>query len=229
MIWDIQWSSMDIHGILMYFTIQAISEFCGLWLDGFDQTTLPTDIIHVLCILAETSGYVPSQTPLAETAVLWLSHARSHLHSELHIRHMSADSLVETRQRLLKLGAQEAVKLVPKLRLVERHCWRGSISRFPQGTFCNFGAWTCGSKNVRWTMSRANCMLIRRNWWQSRQHLKKRLLTTRTDDTRVIVSEGVWWHSQEQYLTFPWEPTQKLKSWSILDGHWYRYSQPFDF
>ena len=110
---------MDIHGILMYFTIQAISEFCGLWLDGFDQTTLPTDIIHVLCILAETSGYVPSQTPLAETAVLWLSHARSHLHSELHIRHMSADSLVETRQRLLKLGAQEAVKLVPKLRLVE--------------------------------------------------------------------------------------------------------------
>jgi len=91
---------------------KAISEFCGLWLDGFDQTTLPTDIIHVLCILAETSGYVPSQTPLAETAVLWLSHARSHLHSELHIRHMSADSLVETRQRLLKLGAQEAVKLV---------------------------------------------------------------------------------------------------------------------
>ena len=128
-----------IHGILMYFTIQAISEFCGLWLDGFDQTTLPTDIIHVLCILAETSGYVPSQTPLAETAVLWLSHARSHLNSELHIRHMSADSLVETRQRLLKLGAQEAVKLVPKLRLVELHCWRGSISRFPQGIFCDLG------------------------------------------------------------------------------------------
>lgn len=49
---------------------QAISEFSALWLDSFDQATLPIDTIYVLLILAETSGYIPTQTP-------WLKLLRS--------------------------------------------------------------------------------------------------------------------------------------------------------
>lgn len=98
---------------------QAISEFSALWLDSFDQATLPIDTIYVLLILAETSGYIPTQTPLAETASQWHHHTRSFIHGEQHGKFLSADNLVEARVRLLKLGAEDAVNLVPKLHLVK--------------------------------------------------------------------------------------------------------------
>ena len=94
---------------------KGISEFSALWLDAFDQATLPIDTVYVLLILAETSGYVPTQTPLAETAKQWHHHARSFIQSEQRGKLMSADNLVETRQRLLKLGAEDAVMLVSQL------------------------------------------------------------------------------------------------------------------
>lgn len=94
---------------------KAISEFSALWLDSFDQLTLPIDTVYVLLILAETSGYIPTQTPLAETAAQWHHHARGFIHGEHHGKLLSSDNLVETRVRLLKLGTEDAVNLVTKV------------------------------------------------------------------------------------------------------------------
>lgn len=98
---------------------QAISDFNSLWLNDFGQTTFPTDAIHVLLILAETSSFVPSQTPLAETGKHWYHHATAFIKGHERGKPMSPDNLVETRQRLLKLGADDAVDLVPELQFAE--------------------------------------------------------------------------------------------------------------
>ena len=48
---------------------EAISEFSALWLDEFDQGSIPMDLLQVLCALTATSKHVPHKTPIPETGL----------------------------------------------------------------------------------------------------------------------------------------------------------------
>ena len=88
-----------------------------VWLDELAQVNLPVDLVHVLCVLAATSGHVPNKTPLSETAEKWFVQAEVLLryeHEQNLVRHTNADHLIATRMRLINLGKKDAVDLVPR-------------------------------------------------------------------------------------------------------------------
>ena len=97
---------------------EAFEEFASLWLDQFDQETLPADTVQILCVLTTSSRHVPSKTAKRHLAAKWKKqinatlHSRSHLHDELsHLHHFEPDEILEVTQRLGKLSAKEAVSL----------------------------------------------------------------------------------------------------------------------
>ena len=97
---------------------QAFEEFATLWLDQFDQETLPADTVQVLCALTSSSKHVPARVPKRHLAARWRKKAEELLHhhsllskSEISTWHFAADDLLDTTQRMSKLAAKDAVYL----------------------------------------------------------------------------------------------------------------------
>lgn len=104
---------------------QAFEEFATLWLDQFDQETLPSDTVQVLCALTSSSKHVPSRVPKRVLAKRWRAKAEELLHhhnliskSEISTWHFLADDLLNTTQRMSKLAAKDAVYLAPRLAMI---------------------------------------------------------------------------------------------------------------
>ena len=103
-----------------WISCQAFEEFATLWLDQFDQETLPADTVQVLCALTSSSKHVPARVPKRHLAARWRKKAEELLHhhsllskSEISTWHFAADDLLDTTQRMSKLAAKDAVYLAP--------------------------------------------------------------------------------------------------------------------
>lgn len=105
--------------------IKAFEEFTELWLDDFNQKSLPADAIQVMCALTTASRHVPSQVPKQHLAQKWKAKVVDILH-QVEGRRTSKtaqgpramtwrivpDDFLEMTARLSKLSPEEAAWLV---------------------------------------------------------------------------------------------------------------------
>ena len=105
---------------------QAFEEFTELWLDDFNQKSLPADAIQVMCALTTASRQVPSQVPKQHLAQKWKAKVVDIMH-QVEGRRTSTrsegphamtwrivpDDFLEMTARLGKLSPEEAAWLAP--------------------------------------------------------------------------------------------------------------------
>lgn len=105
---------------------EAFEEFTTLWLDDFNQKSLPADSVQVVCALTTAGRYVPSQVPKQHLARKWKAKVVDILHQverskkstifgeglQASVWRFLPDDILDMTARLSKLRMDDALWLV---------------------------------------------------------------------------------------------------------------------